>query len=177
MPAATEDGAGGGPERRRTVSGRTALLVVDALLVVVLAAVLLARHLTDPGTGSAQVDATAAAKTAAVDLVSVSWQALPAQGERARSRLDPRSRFAQDYVRFLPQLQDTARANKLVITAEVVAAGVQRVIDPTHVQVLAFVDEVSTNSARSAPRVDQSRVVLHMVRRGSQWLVQGLDAV
>jgi hypothetical protein len=162
---------------RRASTGLTAGLAVLVLLLGALAWLIGPPSQPAERYGEARLDALAAARSAAVDLISVNYQALDAQEKKAKSHLAMGSKFAKDYVTFLPKLRDTYTRNKLVLTTDVSAAGVIRVVDAKHVLVLAFIDQVSTNAARSTPRIDQNRVRLHMVESGGKWLVEGLEAL
>lgn len=69
-----------------------------------------------------------------------------------------------------------ARDKKAVVKAEVVSAGVVRA-SPTSVVTVVFVNQVTTSSLATAPKVDLSRVRMTVKRVGGRWLVSNVTAL
>lgn len=151
-------------------------LAVGAVAVVLLVLVVLElvsyRH--DNATKAARLDASAAARSAVVALISVNYEALP-EG-RATAVKTLAAKFRPEYDKFLNSLEATAKANKLISSASVETSGVISA-SPDRVTVLLFVDQISTNASRPAPRIDQPRVKMKMIKVGGKWLVEGFEVV
>lgn len=92
---------------------------------------------------------------------------------QATSGLTPR--FASDYRKlFETTIVPTATKYRGVVTAEVVAAGIESA-DRGHAQVLAFIDQTTTTRILPAPRVDSSRVRVKFRRVEGHWRIDAID--
>lgn len=151
-----------------------AALGVVAVLLAVLAVLEALSWRESKATAQAEVDASVAARAAVVALISVNYEALPEGRARAAKLLAPK--FRPEYEKFLTSLETTAKANKLVSSASVEASGVVSA-SPGRVTVLLFIDQISTNASRSAPRIDQPRVRMKMIKSGGKWLVEAFEVV
>jgi Mce-associated membrane protein len=69
-----------------------------------------------------------------------------------------------------------AKDKKAVVKAEVVAAGVVRAT-PSTVVTVVFVNQVTTSSLATAPKVDLSRVRMTLKHVGGRWLVSDVKAL
>lgn len=161
------------PARRRGRLPEVALAVV-ALLLAVLAVLETLSWREAKATEEARLDASVAARAAVVALISVNYQSLPEGRARAVKTLAPK--FRPEYEKFLTSLEATATANKLISSASVETSGVIKA-SPKAVTVLLFIDQISTNASRSAPRIDQPRVRMSMVKLGGSWLVKAFEVV
>jgi Mce-associated membrane protein len=147
---------------------------VIALLLAVLLVLQVLEQADRKPIKQARLDASAAARSAVVALISVNYQSLAAGKAKAEKTLAPK--FRPEYDKFLTSLQSTATQNKLVSSASVESSGVLSA-SADHVKVLLFVDQISTNASRSAPRIDQPRVTMKMVKLEGKWLVEGFEVV
>lgn len=172
-PRGWEAPASSSPARGRSRLPEAALGVV-ALLLAVLAVLETLSWRRSEATAQAKLDASAAARAAVVALISVNYEALPEGRARAVKVLAPK--FRPEYEKFLGSLEATAKANKLISSANVETSGVIKA-SPERVTVLLFIDQISTNASRSAPRIDQPRVRMKMVKSGDKWLVEAFEVV
>ena len=69
-----------------------------------------------------------------------------------------------------------AQQKKAVVKAEVVTAGIVRASTDTVVTIV-YVNQVTTSSLSSGPKVDLSRVRMTLERVGGHWLVSKVDAL
>jgi Mce-associated membrane protein len=65
---------------------------------------------------------------------------------------------------------------KAQVEAKVMASGVASA-EPNQVQVLLFIDQVSTTTANKDPQTALNRVVFTMVKSGDRWLVNEITAL
>lgn len=106
-------------------------------------------------------------------ILGYDYRRLETDIERALLGLTPR--FARDYEDlFQKTITPTARKYRGVVSAEVVAAGVESASDG-RAQVLAFVNQTTTTKVLPAPRVDSSRVRVKLKLVGGHWLIDAVD--
>jgi Mce-associated membrane protein len=149
-----------------------------ALLVAALAvgAVLLAGQREHDDHAKAGQQALAAARSAAVAVLSYDYRHL--DSDFAAARAFTAQPFTAQYQQTTTRaVRPVATKNAAVVSASVSAAGVVRA-DRDRVVILAFVDQSTTSSRLERPQVDQNRVELTMVRRDDgRWLVSGVRAM
>jgi Mce-associated membrane protein len=121
-------------------------------------------------------EALAAARTAAVAVLSYDYQHL--DGDFAAALALTAQPFSGEYQRTTAKaVRPVATKNKAVVEATVSAAGVVRAATD-RVTVLAFVNQTTRSSRLQRPQVDASRVELTMVRAGGgRWLLGGVKAM
>ncbi|MDR8408826.1 hypothetical protein [Nonomuraea sp. 3-1Str] len=124
------------------------------------------------------VEAVAAARTAAPELMSYDYRTVERDLARARTRTT--GALAGYYGELAKSLTGKAKAQKTVQTASVAAAGVERA-EPGRVEVLLF---VNTGTVREVPgeaapqrQISQNRVRLVMVRGDAGWLAADLSTL
>ena len=157
---------------------RSALVVVLALAAAVLLAVTTwsAAELRDRRlVAEARVEALAAARSAAVDLLSYDYRRLDADFERARRHVT--GRFAEQYGATTEKtVRPTATRYQAVVEATLVDAGVRSATRDRAV-VIVFVNQTSRNTRLAAPQIDQNRVRMTLTLVADRWLVSEVDAL
>lgn len=124
---------------------------------------------------AARVDALAAARSAAVDLLSYDFRRLDADFERGRRHVT--GRFAEEYATTTEKtVRPTATRYQAVVEATLVDAGVRSATRDRAI-VIVFVNQTSRNTRLVAPQIDQNRVRLTLTRVGEAWLVSEVDAL
>ena len=104
--------------------------------------------------------------------LSYDYRHLDSDLSRALTGLTPR--FATDYRKlFQTSITPTARRYQGVVTAEVVAVGVESA-GRRSAQVLAFVNQTTTTRVLPAPRVDSSRVRVKLRRVDGHWRIDAI---
>lgn len=184
-PASAVPAASSTPE---SISGRTvALLAVLGVLAVI--AVLLGAWFGTQGWQAYQQDqraeryqealdtAPAAAENAAAAVLSYDHRSLDADRDAAAQFLT--DGYREDYVDTFDKLvAESATETKATVEAEVLAsAPMNSATDrPDRVPVLVFVNQTTTSSASTEPRVALNRVQLDMVEVDGTWLVDGITS-
>ncbi len=124
---------------------------------------------------AARTDALAAARIAAVELLSYDYRRLDADFARARKHVT--GRFAEEYATTTEKtVRPTATRYQAVVEASLVDAGV-RSASRDRVVVLVFVNQVSRNTRLAAPQIDQNRVRMTLSLVDGQWRVSEVDAL
>ncbi len=190
-PAPTASGASAvpvAPAGRDSVSGRSvALLAVLAVLALV--AVALGAYLGTQGWRSYQEDrraerfqealdrAPSAAENAAAAVLSYGHRSLEADRDAAARFLT--EDYREDYLETFDELVvDSATRTKATVEAAVLASAPMNSPRerPDRVPVLVFVNQTTTSSASTEPRVALNRVQLDMVEVDGAWLVDGITS-
>jgi Mce-associated membrane protein len=167
-------------ERRSATAGFATGLRAGLVAVVVAAlavgGVLLVGQRDHGAAQRSGQQALAAARSAAVTVLSYDYRHLDADFAAA-SALTAQP-FTAEYQRTTTRaVRPVATTNAAVVKARVSAAGVVRAT-PDRVVVLAFVDQTTSSNRLQRPQVDQNRVELTMVRgSGGRWLVAGVRAM
>ncbi|HEX4190017.1 MAG TPA: hypothetical protein VHZ06_03415 [Marmoricola sp.] len=157
--------------RRRIVLALVALVLVAGIAVSAWGQLWLhGQHQDD----SRRADALAAAKAGTTQILSYDYRRLAA-GAKQTSALLTGAALSQ-YHDVQAPLQKAAPGLKAVVTAQVKVATVLSSGDET-ARVLLFVDQTSTSTKLTAPQLDQSRVVVGLVRRHGDWLISSISAV
>lgn len=162
------------PRQVRTVP-TWALLVAGvaatALLVVTIVVGVLQLRAPVDDAGAAEAEGVAARALGPV--LSYDYRSLDQDASAARSYMT--QRYARDdYDRLFTVIQQNAPGLKAVVQAKVVSTGVTRT-GRDRVQVLAFVDQLTTNAKRTAPTVFRNQVTVTMVREDGSWLLDDLS--
>jgi Mce-associated membrane protein len=166
-------------QRGVVVTALAALALASVVSTVVLLVTGLARHDSavrdQKSTEAARAAAAAAARTAATAVLSYDYRHFSTDVARAERLLTGKLRT--DYVKLQrTSVGPTARQVHATVTATVKGAAVVAAT-PTTATVLVFVDQRSDNTRIAAPRLDQNRVTMQLVRSGGRWLVSAFDAV
>ncbi len=114
------------------------------------------------------------ATTAARAIFSYDYRNFDASLAAARSHVT--GRFATEYAGTTGTLRATAITQQAVVQAQVSAVGVVERRGGS-ITVLVFLNQYRRNSAITGEKVDQSRVVLTMVRSGGHWKVSAATAL
>lgn len=172
----TEPVAGerGGALLRRVAAGCGALCIPLAVVVVVLTGHLRA----DASSTHSRADALAAARSAAVALLSYDYRHL--DGDIARARAHTAAPFRDDYSRTASRLKTSARRLRAIVSADVKTAAIVDASGDRAV-VLLFVDQASVKQlpgqVEPVSRLDQNRVQMTLTRESGRWLVTNLTSV
>lgn len=158
---------------RRAGLPAVALAVVAVLLAVALVLLLDAlsgRHAAD--------DARAAARKAATEdvqaLLSYDYRHLDADFGKAAAAVT--GDLAKQYKETNRAIAPAAKQYHAVVAAVVKEVAVTDATADT-ASALVFVDQVSTNTQLSAPRAEQQRLQVDLVRRHGRWLLADLSTV
>jgi Mce-associated membrane protein len=152
-----------------------ATLAVFATLTAALSAFAAQRDSHQHVLDQARRDAVAAATGGAAVVLSYDYRHLQRDFARAEAVITPRFRTKYDATT-AKAVEPLAVKYKVVTTAQVAAAGsVTNSAD--RATVLVFVDQTSTNSQLSAPRLDRSRITVVLLRTGGRWLIDDLKPI
>ncbi|WP_327087716.1 hypothetical protein OIE66_36170 [Nonomuraea sp. NBC_01738] len=134
------------------------------------------RNLRDSRT--AGIEAMAAAKAMAPDLLSYNYRTI--QQDLARAREHTTGPLAKHYQELASTLVTTATAQKTVQTAAVAGAAVERAV-PGRVEVLLFVNmgTIKEPPGATAPQqqISKNRARFVMIKQDSRWLVEDLSTL
>jgi Mce-associated membrane protein len=182
-----EDAAAPAPSRRSPLAalGRLSDLAIAGLAVLAVAAVVLAvvlalraQHRVD--VADAGPTASAAAERALGPVLSYDYRPMEADRDRAAQFLTPS--YKKDYLKNFNDLliagpdggPGPAVKTKAVVTADVLDTGVVDA-DADRVRVIAFVNQSSVKGD-ATPTILQNRLVVTMVHRGNDWLVDQIKS-
>lgn len=160
------------PSRRGLVLALTTVLSAVAVLAGALAAVAAMRGSHDQAVDAARDNALAAAVSGVPVVLSYDYRHLKADFARAEARLTPRFRKQYDATT-AKQVEPLAAKYHATSSAQVSAAAVVDA-SPDRAVVLVFVSQLATNTNLTAPRSDQSRINVTVVRAGDRWLIDRL---
>ncbi|MFI6501855.1 hypothetical protein [Nonomuraea typhae] len=134
------------------------------------------RHLRDGR--AAGVEAMAAAKAVAPDLLSYNYRTI--EQDLARAGEHTTGQLTKHYKDLAATLVSTAKAQKTVQTTAVAGAAVERA-DPDRVEVLLFVNTgtVKELPGEAAPQqqITQNRARFVMIKEDGRWLVEDLSTL
>lgn len=119
------------------------------------------------GTRTAQ----ATAERAIVPVLSYDFRDLAA--DRAAALPFLTDDFRTDYEELFTQIEENAPSTRTVVEAQVQASAVTRAGED-RVQVLVFVDQLTTNAQTSEPVTYRNQVTVTMERQDDRWLVDDL---
>lgn len=160
-------------------------LIILIVAVVGAAGWLTYQHRQDVATESARVQASSAAEQALTAILAYDYRQMDADEKKALSYLTPD--YGKEYAKNFALLTDASGGKKspvdqtkTVVTATVLGTGVMDA-QPDQVHVMAFVNQETRHKA--GPQGQQcspsclltNRVEVTMVKRGSDWLVSGLN--
>lgn len=188
---AEEPAPAGGPEPATTSTGllaalgripvlALAILGVLAVASVVLAVVLAVQVQHRVDTAEAGPDASASAERALKQVLSYDYRHMEADRDRAARFLTPayRKTYLKNFNDLLIAGPDggpgPAVKTKAVVTADVLDTGVVDA-ERDRVRVVAFVNQSSTKGDAS-PTILQNRLVVTMVHRGDDWLIDKITS-
>lgn len=164
-----------GSRGRRFAAGLVAVLVAADIAFGVWSAVLGLRHAHQDAVSAASRQALTAATHAAGPVTSYDYQHFPADVATA-SRYLTKS-FAGQYQQLATKdTAPTAAKYHVVVKGTVAAAAVEQA-STSQVSVMVFLDQSSTSTLHSGPRVDQSRLLMRMQNVAGKWLVSGVQAL
>jgi Mce-associated membrane protein len=124
---------------------------------------------------SAFSTAPAQAEKAAVRILGYDYKTLESDADEARSFMTPE--YADTFQNTVDALlKAPANQVKAHVEAKVMTSGVASAT-PSKVEVLLFIDQVSTTTANADPQTALNRVVLTMVEQGDRWLVDDITAL
>ena len=162
-------------------SARGVLVPVLAALVVVLTVltgVLVWLAVTTRGPAPVEAsrrEALGAARDAARLVFSYDYRTLPK--DFAAGRAVTTGGFRKEYDRTTQKLvDDVAPRYKAVVAADVIDASVVRATE-NEVVCLVFVNQASTSTQNTQPKITVSRLEMTLVRRGDDWLVEDINAL
>lgn len=162
-------------------SGRRVLLPVLAVLVAVLAgltAFLGVQAVRTDGpdpVDARRTQALASARESARLVFSYDYRRLAK--DFAAGKAVTTGEFAKEYERTTTKLvEDVAPRYQAVVSADVSEASVVRASED-EVECLVFVNQSSTSSLATTPKITQSRLVMTLQRKGDRWLVAKIDAL
>jgi len=151
-----------------------ALLVITLIAVAALSLVAFRIRAGDR-VETARDQATAAAQSDAVSILSYDYRHLDRDFAAARKTLT--GSFARDYRATTSQMVRPGAAQyHVVVKAEVAASSVVSAT-ADRVVVLLFVNQTTTSTRLAGPRVDLNRVRLTLVKVGGSWLVSNVVAL
>lgn len=150
-------------------------LAVAAVLLLAATAVLGWFAWSANRTAAARDDALAASRSHAQEILSYDYRHIDADINRAKK--DITGSFRKEYADTTRTVvKPTAVQYHAVVRATVKAASVVSA-SRSRVVVLLFVDQITTSTRVSGPKVDQSRVRMTLVKTGGRWLVSQVDAL
>lgn len=155
----------------RSVPGWLLALLAAATLLAVAGAVTLLVLGDDADVVADTRAARAAAERAIVPVLSYDHATLEDDQERAQSYLT--SGYRKEYDQTFGLVAENAPELEAVVTAELVSSGIVR-SGEDRVQVLVFVDQVTTNKQTSEPVTYQNHVTVTMQQVDGEWLIDDL---
>jgi Mce-associated membrane protein len=162
---------GRGPVRRPALLGVALIGVVVVLLTLVV--LLLQGWLHARAVASARADATAQASVAVPQVAAYNYKTFDADTTRAAKLLTPTFRTA-----YLQVQQQTVRTPAVkyqaAVTADLVSIGAISG-NSTDVKFLVFLDQTTTNTRLSAPRLSQNRLHVEMRKVHGHWLIAQME--
>lgn len=123
---------------------------------------------------AATQSAPAAAERAAAAILAYDYKTLEADRDNAAKFMT--SDYRKEYLDTFGLVLDNAPKLQAHVEAEVRASGVVHA-DPTRVEVLLFVNQVTTSTANEGePQTALNRVRMTMEKQGGTWLVDGITS-
>lgn len=173
-PAATP--AAGGSSRPSALRGLAPAVVLALLTVLVVLTGYLGWQLyRDNQIATARQQGTLAARDAARLLFSYDYNRL--DQDFAAGLAVTTGPFRDQYQKTTSTVvKPVAQQYQAVVKAEVREAGVVQA-SPDRVVVVVFVNQTTTSTRVTGPRVDQSRVRMTLKNQGGKWLVEQVDAL
>ncbi|MGB9378398.1 MAG: h domain protein [Mycobacteriales bacterium] len=124
---------------------------------------------------SARTDGLAAARAHAATILSYDYRHIDA--DIAKGKAATTGKFREEYSQTTSTVvKPTAVQYKAIVQAQVRVASV-RSASPDQVVVLLFVNQTTTSTRVTGPKVDQSRVRMTLEKHGDRWLVSKIDAL
>lgn len=169
----TTDPAPAAPPQPRRSRGRLLLAIAVALVLLAGAAIVGLQLCEQRELTAARVDALQKAIQAAPAVLGYDHRRLDQDFAAARAHLTPA--FAAEYDELSDKtIRPTATTYKAVVTAQVLASSVEEA-GRRSVQVLLFVNQTTSTTELPAPRIDQSRVRMRVVRTDGGWRIAAIE--
>lgn len=106
-------------------------------------------------------------------VLSYKWNTIEADIRKARAGMTPG--FEKEYLEAMDSVRDQTREKQIELKASVVAAGVVSATE-SRFEALLFTNQTTLAKGSNAPRIDQNRVVVTLVRDAGDWRVSKMDA-
>lgn len=146
--------------------------LLGALTIVSVAAAIWAWQAgDDTAVEDATSSAQAAAEQAIEPLLSYDYQALEADQKRAQSYLT--ADYRKDYDKLFGVIADNAPSTQTKVVADAFASAIVR-SGEDRVDVLIFVDQLTTNKLTPRPVTYKNQVTVTMQKVGEDWLIDNL---
>jgi Mce-associated membrane protein len=162
------------------VLAMAAVAVVCAVIASVLLATAGASATTPPDSNTAVVDRTRTAQVIGqvdTDLEHVlTFDYRNPDATRTAAHQALVGEALQQYNVLFTALQSKASAQKLVLTAKVVSAGVT-ILDGTRAQLLVFLDQTSTRTSDGATSSSAAQIRITAVEQGTVWRISKLETL
>ncbi len=162
------------------VLAMAALAVVCAVVATVLLATAGRAASTAPDSNTAVVDRTRTAQVIGqvdTDLEHVlTFDYRNPDATRTAAHQALVGEALQQYNVLFTALQSKASAQKLVLTAKVVSAGVT-ILDGTRAQLLVFLDQTSTRTSDGATSSSAAQIRITAVEQGTVWRISKLETL
>lgn len=124
---------------------------------------------------AARAAAMAAAKTEVSTVLSYGYGSFSADEAKAEAALT--GQFRQEYTQLMTKVvASAARKQKAETNANVVSTAVMSAT-PGSAQILLFVDQTTTSSSFTGPKLDGSRVIATMHKIGNKWLISNIKPI
>ncbi len=150
-------------------------LAAVAVLSTALAAVATGKDSHTNGAAAARINALAAAQHDVAVVLSYDYRELQRDFAAAEASLTPS--FRKKYVATTTKAVTPAAAKYKVIVRAVVTASGSMTATARSASVLVFVQQTTTNTQLTAPRLDRSRIIVDLVKSGDRWLINNLHAI
>ena len=162
------------------VLAMAAVAVVSAIVATVLLATAGRAASTSPDSNTAVVDRTRTAQVIGqvdTDLEHVlTFDYRNPDATRTAAHQALVGEALQQYNVLFTALQSKASAQKLVLTAKVVSAGVT-ILDGTRAQLLVFLDQTSTRTSDGATSSSAAQIRITAVEQGTVWRISTLETL
>jgi Mce-associated membrane protein len=136
---------------------------------------------TDRAEAKAGPQALKVAAAAMPFLISYNYKTLDTDFAKAETYIsdfghgNDKTTFKTDYKKTVEKsVRDAATRYKVVVKADVAYAGVIDVKSASSVVVLVFIDQTTTSTKTTAPRIDRNRVRVDLHKVGGHWRVTAL---
>jgi Mce-associated membrane protein len=117
--------------------------------------------------------AMSAASDAAGKILSYSWKTFDADRKAGRALVTGEA--AKEYDKAMDEVASKVAATKLTLKANVLSVGTISV-EEHRAKVLVFVDTVTTRDGAKGQQLQQSRLVMDLIRKDGDWTVSKMDA-
>ncbi|MDP3713810.1 MAG: hypothetical protein Q8R60_15145 [Mycobacteriales bacterium] len=173
VPEAASDRSPAAPRQGRRSRGRLLLALAVGLVLLAGAGIVGQQLREQRELTAARADALQKAIDAAPAVLGYDHSRLDQDFAAARGHLT--LAFAAEYDELSEKtIRPTATTYKAVVTAQVLASSVEEA-GRRSVQVLLFVNQTTSTTELPAPRIDQSRVRMRVVRTDGGWRIAAIE--